>query len=88
MFLTKKKSKFCFLSEIVVHIQAYAKLKTPSKSEHSNAWYDFLKIKSNKELHILMQIALNNTEVENGIHKICHILLTDGQNESFYFCVS
>ena len=60
---------------------ANAKLKTPSKSEHSNARYDLLKIKSNKELHIPMQIALNNRKVQNEMHKICHVLLTDGQNE-------
>ena len=62
-------------------MNANGKLKTQSKSEHSNASYDLFKIKSNKELHIPMQIALNNRTVQNGIHKICHILLTDGQNE-------
>ena len=39
------------------------------------------KIKSNKELYIPMQIALNSWKVQNGIHKIGHVLLTDGQNE-------
>ena len=58
-----------------------AKLKTPSKSEHSNARYDLLKIKSNKELHIPMRIALNNRKVQIGINKICHVLLADGHNE-------
>ena len=76
-----KISKFWFLSEIVVHINANAKLKNTSKPEHSNARYDLLKIKSNKELHIPMQIALNNRKVQIGIHKICNVLLTDGQNE-------
>ena len=28
-----------------------------------------------------MQIALNNRKVQNGIYKICHVHLTDGQNE-------
>ena len=40
-----------------------AKLKIPSKSEHSNVRYDLLKIKSNQELHIPMQIALNNIKI-------------------------
>ena len=62
-FFLPKISKFWFLSESVVSMTANAKLKTPSKSEHSNARYDFLKIKSNKELHIPMQIALNNRKV-------------------------
>ena len=62
-------------------MNANAKMKTPSQSEHSNVRYDLLKIKSNKELHIPMQIALNNRKVLIGIHKICHVLLTDGQNE-------
>ena len=62
-------------------MNANAKLKTPSTSEHSNARYDLLKIKSNKELHFPMQIALNNRNIQNGIHKICHVLLTNGQNE-------
>ena len=35
-----KISKFWFLSEIVVHMNANAKLKTRSKSEHWNARYD------------------------------------------------
>ena len=69
------------MSHIVVHVNVNAKLKTPSKPEHSNARYDLLKIKSNKELHMPMQIALNNRKVQNGIHKICHALLKDGQNE-------
>ena len=56
-----------------------AKLETLSKSEQSNARYEILKNKSNKELHILMQTALNNRKVQTGIHRIC--LLTDGQNE-------
>ena len=34
-----------------------------------------------KELHILVQIALNNREVQNGIYKICHVLLTGCQSE-------
>ena len=57
----------------------------PYKSEHSNARYDLLKIKSNKELHIIpMQIALNNRKVQNG-----HVLLTKGQNEmQFTFLIS
>ena len=60
--LVTKLSKFWFLSEIVVHMNANAKLKTPSKFEHSQARYDLLKIKSNKKLlHIPVQIALNNT---------------------------
>ena len=81
-----KISKFWFLSEIVVHMTANAKLKTPSKSEHSNARYDLLKMRSNQELHIPMQIALNNRKVQNGIYKICHVHLTDGQNEMrFWF---
>ena len=63
-------------------MNANAKLKNPSKSEHSNARYDLLKIKSNNELHIPMHIALNNRNVQNGIHKICHVLLMDGQNET------
>ena len=33
-------------------MNAKAKLKTQSKSEHTIARYDLLKIKSNKELHI------------------------------------
>ena len=60
----RKFRNFDFLSEIVVH-----KLKTPSKSEHSNARYDILKIKSNKELHISMQIALNNRKSKMGYTK-------------------
>ena len=72
---------FHFLSEIVFYMNANAKLQTPSNSEHWNARYDLLKVKSNKELHIPMQIALTNRKVQNGIHKICHVLLTDGQNE-------
>ena len=43
MFLTKI-SKFWFLSEIVVHMNANSKPKTPSKSEHSNVRYDLLKL--------------------------------------------
>ena len=42
------------------------------------------KIKSNKELHIPMQIALTNRKVKNGIHKICHVLLTNGQHEMWF----
>ena len=76
-----KISKFWFLSEIFVHMNGNAKLKTPFKSEHSNARYDLLKIKSNEELHIPMQILLNKRKVQHGIHKICHVLLMDGQNE-------
>ena len=64
-----------------------AKLKTPSKSEYLNAIYDLLKIKSYKELHIPMQIALNNRKVQNEKHKICHVLLTDGQNEMQFSCL-
>ena len=77
----QKNSKFRFLSENVIHMNANAKLKTPSKSEPSTARYDLLKMKSNKELHTPRQIALNNRKVQNGIHKICYVLLTDGQNE-------
>ena len=39
------------------------------------------KIKSNKVLHIPMQIELDNRKAQNWIHKICHVLLTDDQNE-------
>ena len=39
------------------------------------------KLSQNKELHIPMQIALNNRKIQTGIPKICHILSTDGQNE-------
>ena len=58
---------------------ANAKLETPSKSEHSNARYEFLKI--NKELYFPMQIALNSRKVQNGILKICQVLLTNDQND-------
>ena len=44
-FLTKHSDFFFFffffLSENVVHMTANAKLKTPSKSVHSNARYEF-----------------------------------------------
>ena len=78
MFLTKN-FEILILSEIVVHMNANAKLKTPSKSEHSNSRYDLLKMKSNEELHIPRQIALR--KVHNVIQKICHVFLTDCQNE-------
>ena len=69
------------MSENFVHMTANANLKTPSKSGHTNARYEFVKNKSNKELHFPVQIAMNNRKVQNGIHKICHVLLTDSQNE-------
>ena len=54
MFLAKN-FLILILSEIVVHMIAIAKLKTPSESEHSNARSDLLNLNSNKELHIRMQ---------------------------------
>ena len=65
-------------------MNANAKLKIPSISEHANARYDILEIKSNKELYSPMQIALKNRKVKNGIHKIPHVLLTDGQKEMWF----
>ena len=79
MFLTEN-FEIWLITKLIVHMNTNVKPKTPSKSEHSNARYDLLKIKSNKELHIPMQNALNNRKVQNWIHKICHVLLTDGQN--------
>ena len=81
MFFDQKKSKFWLLSENFVHMTANANLKTPSKSGHSNARYEFVKIKSNKELHFPVQIAINNRKFQNGLLKTFYVLLTDGQNE-------
>ena len=81
MFLTKN---FDFCLKLLSTWMQMQNWKPHPNLSTKDARYDHLKIKSNEELHIPMQIALNNRKVQNGIHKIYHVLLTDGQNEMWF----